>query len=457
MYTRKTKRQRDALQLQIGDSDLGVQTCNDAFDEVRQHSDSSYSIRNSWFHFRSRIEKTQNDHEEMTIEGSLLFEIKSLSQQLIQVKRGLWPAAEKCAAVLDSSPSVEFLDSRTISNPMEALGECTKGGLNQMFINRSAIKLANIDAILSFALTNPRVNANGGMDHFLFADLCGAPGGFSEYIMKRIRSKGIGCACRGYGISLVGSNEHGKGVSWRLNDFCQIDNSFSINYHVSKGSDGTGDLYNWENLKSFKNDIQCDLQKAGIPQRRMNLVVADGGFDAQRDSECQEELAQKLVLCELAAALELIDYGGTLIVKLFGCRTESIRMAMRSMSDIFDTMEMIKPISSRPASSERYVVFSQFQGLPENWEGGSSWINDVLINKCLQKDISFYSRLDTFLDKFDRDMLLLNLKACFAILSHLERKAVTSEPSNSRKDVQFKEDCNSIDIKMYKHSWQLFI
>jgi len=456
MHIQKTKRLRSAHAFKSGDSDSGVQSCNDAYDEVLQHGDGCGSIRNSWFNVRY-IQKRENVGEMRPQERSLFFEIKSLSQQLIQVKRGLWPAAEKCAAALDSSPSVEFLNARTFANPMESLGECKNGGLNQMFINRSAIKLANIDAFLSFELTIPRVSANGGINYFLFADLCGAPGGFSEYIMKRIRSKGTGCACRGYGISLIGSNEHGKGALWRLEDFCQSDSTFSINYHVLYGCDGTGDLYNWENLKTFKSDIQCDLQKAGIAQRKMNLVVADGGFDAQRDSECQEELAQKLVLCELAAALELIDDGGTLLLKIFGCRTDSIRMAMRSMSDLFDTMEMIKPVSSRPASSERYVVLSNFQGVPTNWEGGQNWINNVLISNCLQKDIGFYSRVDNFLDQFDRDMLLLNLKACFAILSYLEKKTIAEESNENRNDMQFKKDHDQINIKMYKHGWQLFI
>jgi hypothetical protein len=114
-------------------------------------------------------------------------------------------------------------------------------------------------------------------------------------------------------------------------------------------------------------------------------------------------------------------------------------------------------VSSRPASSERYAVLSSFKGLPQSWEGGQSWINDVLIGKCLQEDINFYSRVDAYLDQFDQDMLLLNLKACFAILSHLERKTVARESGKNRWEIQFKEERERINIKMYKHGWQLFI
>jgi cap1 methyltransferase len=454
------KRQRDSCttERKRSDADLDCQVGNDCYDEIIQQTDGGNTIRSSWFKARTQIHKNEIDRETTSSESSPFDAIKSLSQQLIQVKRKLWPAAEKCAAAWDSTPGPEFWTARAFANPMEALGECKHGGLNQMFINRSAIKLANIDAVLDFRLSNPPVTDKGGSkNHFLFADLCGAPGGFSEYIMKRIRSKGASCACRGYGMSLVGKNEHGKGAIWRLEDFCESDATFSIDYKVHYGADGTGDIYNWENVKRFQEDIQLDLQEAMIPRQKMNLVVADGGFDAQRDSECQEEVAQKLILCELATALDLIDFGGTLVIKLFGCRTESIRMAMRSMYDLFDSMEMIKPVSSRPASSERYAVLTSFKGLPQSWEGGQSWINDVMIGKCLEEDINFYSRVDGYLDQFDQDMLLLNLKACFAILSHLERKTIATESSRKRWEIQFKAERERINIKMYKHGWQLFI
>mmetsp|Transcript_42 Transcript_42/g.112 ORF Transcript_42/g.112 Transcript_42/m.112 type:complete len:444 (-) Transcript_42:216-1547(-) len=441
------KRQRDSSASTHPQTNKGDQTGNDCYDEILKQKDDSYSIQDSWFRCRSQVHNNGTDFQTEIVERPLSDEIQSLSQQLIQVKRRLWPAAEKCAAVWKSTPAEEFWSARAFANPMEALGECRRGGLNQMFINRSAIKLANIDVVLGFGLTTPSAIHMQERDQFLFADLCGAPGGFSEYIMKRIRSKGSS-HCRGYGISLVGKNEHGKGAMWRLEDHCQNDSEFlSINYRVHYGLDGTGDLYNWKNVKRFQDDIQRDLQEVGITQRKMNLVVADGGFDAQRDSECQEGLAQKLVLCELAAALELIDCGGTLVIKLFGCKTESVRLAMLSIYDFFGSMELIKPVSSRPASSERYAVLSGFKGLPQNWEGGQSWINSILIGRCLQRSIDFYSATNIFLDQFDRDMLALNLKACFAILSHLERKAAVKAMGG----IQMNERNEHLNIQMYKH------
>mmetsp|Transcript_26766 Transcript_26766/g.62561 ORF Transcript_26766/g.62561 Transcript_26766/m.62561 type:complete len:464 (+) Transcript_26766:178-1569(+) len=442
------------------------QTDNDCYDEIAHRHDGD-SIRHSWMTNRSFIygnSKGDNNMISLSEGCGKSDEIMSLNQQLIQVKRKLWPAAEKCAEAWNSTASEEFWSARSFANPMEALGECRNGGLNQMFINRSAIKLANIDAIMEYGLTTKVrgvTNGSGGGEIFLFADLCGAPGGFSEYIMKRIRAKGTGCHCRGYGMSLVGENEHGRGATWRMEDFSEVNATSTLDYKVHYGHDGTGDIYKWENVAAFQRDIGTDLEAAGITQRKMNLVVADGGFDAQRNSECQEGLSQKLVIYELAASLEMLDIGGTLVVKLFGFQTDTIRMAMRSMHHLFDSLELIKPISSRPASSERYVVFNCFKGLPHDWEGGPSWISSVLRGRCLQEDEESYylSRVDNYIDQFDRDMMVLNLRACFSILSRLERKTTAAQQNHSTfgKSREFERGRKNINIKRYKHAWQLFI
>jgi cap1 methyltransferase len=51
-------------------------------------------------------------------------------------------------------------------------------------MNRAALKIANLDAILKFGLTSPKsksgCNLVGELDLFYFADVCAGPGGFSE-------------------------------------------------------------------------------------------------------------------------------------------------------------------------------------------------------------------------------------------------------------------------------------
>ena len=131
-------------------------------------------IRHSWLRQKYRVTAESSYEFSTVVAGDLSSTIQQLQKQLIQTKRRLWPAAERCGLTYDTSPNKEFSEARSICNPMEPLGEGRKGGLNQMFMNRSAIKLANIDAILDFALTETKV------ENFFFVDLAGAPGGFSE-------------------------------------------------------------------------------------------------------------------------------------------------------------------------------------------------------------------------------------------------------------------------------------
>jgi hypothetical protein len=95
------------------------------------------------------------------------------------------------------------------------------------------------------------------------------------------------------------------------------------------------------------------------------------------------------------------------------------------------------------------VVFSGFRGLPSDWDG-ESWLNHVLLGRATKHPAPFYSRLGTYLDRVDMDMLTLNLKACFAILSALERKAAVLQTGGF-----WKEKRPSIKINAYKLAWRL--
>jgi FtsJ-like methyltransferase len=188
------------------------------------------------------------DEDEEEEYSSIQDSIRSLSIQLLQVKRRMFPAAERCAEAhnsvyssddhrLATTARKEFAVARNACNPYEILTRGRRGGyrnhhgggaggLGHLFLNRAAIKLANIDAILDFSLTNHHHHyhrhchqdgAVGAAAAFVFVDLCGAPGGFSEYILWRCSSRRANnCqtaipTCRGYGMSLQGSNEYGGG------------------------------------------------------------------------------------------------------------------------------------------------------------------------------------------------------------------------------------------------------
>ena len=470
--------------------------------------------------------------------------IQHLSQQLVQVKRRLQPATERynhyhgnvvTVASTRTTAKDIFHVARRNCNPYEVLGEGQQHGLNQyLFMNRSAIKLVNIDAILDFTLTTTTTN------EFKFCDLCGAPGGFSEYLLWRFHQNYYNqnychqdgwntkdgnhlsspkqlTSCRGYGMSLMGNNEHGYGLPWKLqetnrytnndnnndNHYYYVNNNnngnhsngeFRSSYKICYGVDGTGDIYNWENVAAlqdtiYKDDIanaqiECEDGSHNHEYGKVHLVVVDGGLDVQRNTEYQEEVSLKLVVSETAAALSILCTGGTFVIKLFGFQTSIVRTMMLHLYMMFDRIIAMKPISSRPASAERYVVCQGYHGHPSHWSG-QRWCNDLYLSRpCTimnyaTSDINYIEKetqLLRYLDEFDRDMYLLNLKASFAILSYIERKylqrVILNDTENSDgmgdtdDDIEENpcdfDDDNDVDdgqlrinISMYRLAWRL--
>ncbi len=284
-------------------------------------------------------------------------------------------------------PAVVFKRVRSACNPAEPLGSGS-------FLNRSAMKLANIDAVVSGLLAlapaggpgeaavaegdAPALAGGGGTDGpcreakraprlsvgapggdtnkaLLFADLCGGPGGFSEYLLRRRRQ--LGLPAKGWGISLreaaaaEGAEARGGGegaeedpCAWKLGHlrpWCDVSVSTPggaeappaapessgrsgaasgtrtaastvaaeasadadddvdaacplLQMRIDYGPQGTGDLTDEANVHGF-----VDTVLASTAGRRLDSVVADGGFVAARDAQEQEALLSPLVHCEV--------------------------------------------------------------------------------------------------------------------------------------------------------------
>jgi len=216
-------------------------------------------------------------------------------------------------------------------NPFESIG-------NSIFMSRAGVKLANIDAVyhLNGFLPNIFSPQSEESDDYTtpitFCDIAGGPGAFSEYIYWRNPSS------TGYGITL----KNVKGLDWSTKlskyDFTPFD-----------GGDGTGNLYtNW---KEFEFYI-LENNSGGV-----NLSVADGGFEVEgKDFSRQEFLSSRLVTVELYLGFACIKESGSFVCKVFDTVTKYMYDIIYALSLAFDETIMFKPMSSRPANGERYLV-----------------------------------------------------------------------------------------------------
>lgn len=165
--------------------------------------------------------------------------------------------------------------------------------------------------------------------------LAEGPGGFAEAVVKYRNNNDDSY----YGISLKSNSKNIP--EWK----------FLQRIDICYGMDGTGDLYNRCNL---------DYMKEHLP--KMNMITADGGFDFSNDFNKQEEASIRLILCEIYAALTLQKTGGVFILKIYDMFHENTLKIVSFLKQFYEKIFIVKPLSSRPANSEKYLVCTGYRG-----------------------------------------------------------------------------------------------
>ena len=182
-----------------------------------------------------------------------------------------------------------------------------------------------------------------------FVDLCGGPGGFSEYVLWRTRN-----AAAGWGISL----DTDDSLRWSLrgNVRSAVERG---HFRLLRGADGTGDLTRPENIAHFAETVLRATRGRGV-----DLALADGAFSVEGRENAQEPLTWRLILCELLAGLMVLPPGGSLMCKLFDCFEPRTVDLIYAVGVHFERVALVKPVSSRPANSERYLVCKSLRSSP---------------------------------------------------------------------------------------------
>jgi len=269
-----------------------------------------------WYQIGKR--KTRIEDEKEFIEGNLL-------QKLLQ-----------CKNVFDDLEGNEMRGARFRSNPYETI----KGVL---FQNRAAMKMANIDHLFDRMFTNPPGITSSEL--LYFADICAGPGGFSEYILWR-----RGWKSKGFGFTLRGKND------FKLYDFHSTNSELFEPHYGRGGIDGDGDITNTDNMQEFAKYVMKRTNQMGV-----HTCTADGGFSVAGQENIQEILSKQLVLCQFATACLICRPGGNFLCKLFDMFTPFTVGLVYLLRIAFTKVTILKPVTSRPANSERYVVCSGFR------------------------------------------------------------------------------------------------
>ena len=95
-----------------------------------------------------------------------------------------------------------------------------------------------------------------------------------------------------------------------------------------------------------------------------DLYTSDAGVDASGDYNRQEETTALLNFGQVLCGLLSLADGGMLITKQYTYFTRFNRSLIAVVSGLFDEFRIVKPLTSRPANSEIYLVGHRFRGIP---------------------------------------------------------------------------------------------
>ncbi|XP_078062784.1 cap-specific mRNA (nucleoside-2'-O-)-methyltransferase 1-like, partial [Mustelus asterias] len=229
--------------------------------------------------------------------------------------------------------------ARTRANPYETIR-------GVFFLNRAALKMANMDHVFDSMFTNPRDSSGKALvrdkdgELLYFADVCAGPGGFSEYVLWRKRWH-----AKGFGMTLKGPND------FRMEDFFAASSELFEPYYGEGGVDGDGDITRPENISEFRRFVLENTDWKGV-----HFLMADGGFSVEGQENLQEILSKQLLLCQILMGLSVIRTGGHFVCKTFDLFTPFSVGLIYILHLCFERVSLFKPVTSRPANSERYVV-----------------------------------------------------------------------------------------------------
>uniref|UniRef100_A0A8C1U7S0 Cap-specific mRNA (nucleoside-2'-O-)-methyltransferase 1 n=1 Tax=Cyprinus carpio TaxID=7962 RepID=A0A8C1U7S0_CYPCA len=245
----------------------------------------------------------------------------------------------RCKTVFDDLEGEEMRRARTRSNPYETI----RGAF---FLNRAAMKMANMDHVFDYMFTNPKDSQGRPQTRdkdgelLYFGDVCAGPGGFSEYVLWRRRWH-----AKGFGMTLKGSND------FKLEDFYAAPSELFEAYYGEGGIDGDGDITRPENITAFRNFVLDSTEGRGL-----HFLMADGGFSVEGQENIQEILSKQLLLCQFLTAMSVVRPGGHFVCKTFDLFTPFSVGLIYLLYLCFERVSLFKPVTSRPANSERYVV-----------------------------------------------------------------------------------------------------
>jgi cap1 methyltransferase len=323
------------------------------------------------------------------IEKRILSPIPICNDEVIILYNDLYLKLKEVKEQIDTVQLKQWDKAKKIANPYELLNLSTNKYRDSIAkyrpISRSYFKL--LEMISTFNLL-PNKNIT-------CVCLAEGPGGFIEsLLLNRENNDSI------HGVTLFNYNKNIP--SWyKLTELINqqlSDSNVTLEY---------SSLYNITTITGL-DEVYKD--------NKADFVTSDGGFDYSNNFNSQEQMSYQILYCEVITALCIQKRGGNYICKYFDLLTSFSINIIYILYCFYDEVHIYKPLTSRPANSEKYIICKNYKGGFDNIKG--EYLN--IINNWNDNIIDIYN-IDDVPRQFYDAMYNLNTEYISRQISYINK------------------------------------
>ena len=206
------------------------------------------------------------------------------------------------------------------------------------------------------------------------AHIAEGPGGFIECVYKYLDKYNINSINEIHGITLLSNNK--TIPNWKIKK--NYINKYNI--HLNNINDGDGDLYNFDNITSFMESVKNGSDSYNC----CDFITADGGFDFSENFNEQEKDFIIFLICEIYLVLNLLKVGGNAVIKIYDIYSKESIKILYILTIFFEEVLIVKPLSSRPANSEKYLLCRNYIMNNEDYNKFNELFKEIILSKDLR-------------------------------------------------------------------------
>ena len=274
------------------------------------------------------------------------------------------------------------------------------------------------------------------------AFLAEGPGGFIEAFVRHRKERDKAKTDTLFGVTLI-SNDR-QVPSWKFSREFITSNNIKLLF----GTDGDGSLYSIDNIDSFIREIG---------QNECEYVTADGGFDFSNNFNDQELASLLLITAEIYTALSLQKLGGSFVLKIYDISLDLTKRLLFILANVYDSLSFIKPHTSRPANSEKYILCRGYQGAPAD-SNIMALLREAIETKSYAKITDMIDPSIEFLESVALYNVVFVMKQIIYInrtMNHIWRQADPWETARQQVESAIRW-CHKYNISINHHNLEFY-